>query len=435
VSHVMCTVMCNVGEGVDKHGKKKAGSKKKAASDLKAFYNIDDKASSGAPADGEDKAESRLDYLNKLSRGEISGSDSDSDNTSDNDDSEDDSSSSEGSDSDDDVFSSRKSSALSIPGDKISTTKAKKPSTTEIDTGVVDEEGDDDEEEVDVESSNRLAIQNCDWDNMSAEDIMAILQSFCSTMSLQAGSVKSVTVYPSDYGLERMEAENKHGPPKEIWNKTSAIDDNSSDSESDNNDDDDDENSESDEEGKIHIIQKDKANELLKSGISLNEKVRKSKEFDRAENSTGLVFNLENGESDNEDLDASNGREVRKPSTSKEDSINALALREYELSKLRYYFAIAVLDSASVAEKLYNELDGIEFEHSSMALDLRFVPNDVSFEERKVRDRYVGSLSASYAPPEGFVVNALQVSDMMIVLLSIAMFINCKSCVLSENEC
>jgi hypothetical protein len=144
---------------------------------------------------------------------------------------------------------------------------------------------------------------------------------------------------------------------------------------------------------------------------------------------------LENGESDNEDLDASNGREVRKPSTSKEDSINALALREYELSKLRYYFAIAVLDSASVAEKLYNELDGIEFEHSSMALDLRFVPNDVSFEERKVRDRYVGSLSASYAPPEGFVVNALQVSGMMIVLLSIAMFINCKSCVLSENEC
>ena len=142
--------------------------------------------------------------------------------------------------------------------------------------------------------------QNCDWDNMSAEDIMAILQSFCSNMSLDAGSVKAVTVYPSDYGLERMEAENKHGPPKEIWNREEGSHTNGGDeSESGSSGDED------SDDGKIIIMQKHKPESLLKEGISVNEKVRKSKEFDREASSAGLVFNLDNAESDNEDLNPS----------------------------------------------------------------------------------------------------------------------------------
>lgn len=408
---------------MDKHGKKKSGSKKKAASDLKSFYNIEDTDSSGtkakAPSEGEDKAESRLDYLSKLSRGEISGSgsESDSDDSGGSDQDSDNESSSDDSDSDDD-FSSRKGGALSIPGDEIMTSKRRRnpQDVLEVDQLPVDEEQSSDND-VDVETSNRLAIQNCDWDNMSAEDIMAILQSFCSSMSLQSGSVKSVTVYPSDYGLERIEAENMYGPPKAIWNNSASRSDeqseeeSGSDSESDS-DAESDASDSSDNVGNIHILHKNRPEELLKSGISVNEKVRKKKEFDRDASSAGLVFNLDNADSDNEDL-SGGGSSSSAPKTSTQegkDSINALALREYELSKLRYYFAIAELDNASVAEKLYGELDGIEFEHSSMAMDLRFVPNDVSFEGRKVRDRYVGTLSAAYVPPEGFIVNALQVS-------------------------
>jgi hypothetical protein len=409
-----CICLATIGEGVDKHGKKKTGSKKKAASDLKAFYNVDDKAPSGKPSssEGEDKAESRLDYLSKLSRGEISGSGSDSDSDTDSTDEESDKDSSSDDSDSDDEFSTRKGGALSIPGDEITTTK--RPSKTH---GVVEvgseENDDDDEEEADIETSNRLAIQNCDWDNMSAEDLMAILQSFCSTLNLQSGSVQCVTVYPSDYGLERMEAENMYGPPKEIWNNNASDDESSS----GGSDSDSDSDSEEDNAGQIHILKKNKPEELLKSGISVNEKVRKKKEFDRDASSAGIVFNLDNADSDEEALDPSGQSSAPKSSAKAGDgNINALALREYELSKLRYYFAIAELDNASVAEKLYGELDGIEFEHSSMAMDLRFVPNDVSFDGRKVRDRYVGKLSAGYAPPDSFVVNALQVSLLYVCL-------------------
>lgn len=402
----------NIGEGVDKHGKKKSSSKKKAASDLKAFYNIEDKEPVGKVNGGEDKAESRLDYLSKLSRGEISGSGSDSETDDSDDSSQSSDSSSDDSDSDD-AYTSRKGGALSIPGDEIVTTRQKSQKGV-VEVGETPAEEEDCDDEVDVENSNRLAIQNCDWDNMSAEDIMAILQSFCSTMSLQSGSVKSVTVYPSDYGLERIEAENLHGPPKSIWNKTTTMSedkeikgrsDDDSDAEGDGSD------ASDDDGGNIHILQKNHPEELLKSGISVNKKVRKKKEFDRDPSSAGLVFNLDNADSDDESHHpTSGGSSEHKPSSKAGDDINSLALREYELSKLRYYFAIAELDNVSVAEKLYSELDGIEFEHSSVALDLRFVPNDVSFDGRKVRDRYEGTVSAGYTPPEGFVVNALQVS-------------------------
>mmetsp|Transcript_20792 Transcript_20792/g.35007 ORF Transcript_20792/g.35007 Transcript_20792/m.35007 type:complete len:377 (+) Transcript_20792:95-1225(+) len=261
----------SLGEGVDKHGKKKSGSSKKAARDLKAFYNIDDKTTSDNTRDGEDKVESRLDYLSKLSRGEISGdsgSDSDSGNSSDSDASSSDDSSSDESDSDesdsDNGYSSRKGSALSIPGDEVVTSYKRHPkqhsSSETLNTlPVEDEQSEDNDNEEDIESSNRLAIQNCDWENMSAEDIMAILQSFCSTISLEAGSVKSVTVYPSDYGLERMETENMHGPPKEIWN--SSLSGHHSDEESEGesigetSDTEDDEDEDEDEEAVVPVVE------------------------------------------------------------------------------------------------------------------------------------------------------------------------------------
>ena len=54
-------------------------------------------------------------------------------------------------------------------------------------------------------------------------------------------------------------------------------------------------------------------------------------------------------------------------------------LRKYELSKLRYYFAIAVCSSVTVADAIYNQLDGVEMESSSMVFDLRFVPDSIRY--------------------------------------------------------
>jgi hypothetical protein len=71
-------------------------------------------------------------------------------------------------------------------------------------------------------------------------------------------------------------------------------------------------------------------------------------------------------------LDLSSAR--KKPKSS---GIDNVALRAYELSKLRYYFAVAEVATPEIAEKLYEELDGMELEHSSMAMDLRLIPDDV----------------------------------------------------------
>lgn len=83
----------------------------------------------------------------------------------------------------------------------------------------------------------------------------------------------------------------------------------------------------------------------------------------------------------------------------------------------RYYFAIAECESSRICNMLYEELDEVELEHSSMVLDLSIVPDDICFEGRQVRDVYSNSsssssskgdlLSGKYKPPS-FIVDALQ---------------------------
>jgi hypothetical protein len=73
-----------------------------------------------------------------------------------------------------------------------------------------------DKEQPDVPSgevTTRLAVVNLDWDNIRAEDLMAVFSSFIPT----GGRVLNVTVYPSEFGKERMEREEIEGPPKEIF--------------------------------------------------------------------------------------------------------------------------------------------------------------------------------------------------------------------------
>lgn len=91
----------------------------------------------------------------------------------------------------------------------------------------------------------------------------------------------------------------------------------------------------------------------------------------------------------------------------KKVDIDELALRRYELQKLKYYFAIVECDSGETANFLFNELDNVELEHSSMVLDLSFVPDELSFDDREVRDRAVAGSVGDYKAPS-FVVEALQ---------------------------
>lgn len=162
------------------------------------------------------------------------------------------------------------------------------------------------------DATRRVAVVDLAWENFTACDILAVLRSFVPQGHNQSvsESVKRVTVYKSDYGIERMKIEDKQGPGVFFTSKGGAS---SSDS--------DDEGSDSDDSG-------------------------------------------------------SEGKEVDKD-----------ALRAYERSKLRYFFAIAEFSDKKIAKYIYDACDGLEFDRSSSRFDLRFVAEDDKVEDgRPVRD-------------------------------------------------
>jgi len=106
-----------------------------------------------------------------------------------------------------------------------------------VDTSSSESESEDDEhdvEEVQLEEdvaaaamdevptgqvSRRFACVNLDWDNVRAVDLMKAFASFTPT----GGKVTGVTVYPSEFGKQRMEREVLEGPPREIFRNEKEV--------------------------------------------------------------------------------------------------------------------------------------------------------------------------------------------------------------------
>ena len=243
------------------------------------------------PAESRSEMEERLDYLNRLARGDAgsdasvsTSSSSSGDSGSDGDEDSD----SEGEEGEGGVAESRRLEAGPVPMG---------------------------------EATRRLAIMNVDWDHMKAVDLLGVLLSFKPA----AGRVARVTVYCSDYGLERMAEEARLGPG------------------------------------------------FLRGGAVAAAASGGSKE--------------EEGEGgDEEGSDASSSAASGGGSGDEGEEVDQEALRAYEIQRLRYHFAVAECDAVGTAAALYEEVDGLEFEASAAQLDARFVPDDVGFEGRPVRD-------------------------------------------------
>ncbi|KAK6797962.1 hypothetical protein RDI58_005664 [Solanum bulbocastanum] len=143
--------------------------------------------------------------------------------------------------------------------------------------------------EIDKETK-RLAVVNMDWGRVKAVDLYMLLSSFLP----RGGQITSVAVYPSDFGLKRMEEEAVHGP--------------------------------------VGLFDEEKAKD-------------------------------EDSDDDDEEMDNEK-------------------LRAYEMSRLRYYYAVVECDSSATADYLYKTCDGVEFERTSNKLDLRFIPDSMEFKHQ-----------------------------------------------------
>lgn len=192
------------------------------------------------------------------------------------------------------------------------------------------------------DATRRLAIVNMDWDQLKAVDLYVLVSAFKPAM----GQVKSVKIYPSEFGKQRMAREALEGPPKEIFNSAAKDEEPSQASSS---------SSESDSDI-------DPLTDLRMAGGALTEEAG--------------TFNPE-------------------------------ALRRYQLERLRYYYAVIECDSVETAAAIYSHCDGREFETSTNALDLRYIPDEVEFDEAEVTD-CATRIPKKYTPKPAMITEALQ---------------------------
>ncbi|KAJ2997575.1 pre-rRNA-processing protein esf1 [Globomyces sp. JEL0801] len=192
----------------------------------------------------------------------------------------------------------------------------------------VEEEGIESDEEVEADQgpwadeviptgdeTKRFACVNLDWDHVKAKDLYKVFDAFKPANGL----IKSVGIYTSDFGKERMALEAVQGPPSTIFANTHE-----------------------------------------------NVKTDKGKDFNMAQ------------------------------------------LRKYQVDRLRYFYAVVECDSLHTSTTIFKACDGSEFESTSNFFDLRYVPDEMSFEDDPVDEASEAALV--YEPVE-FVTHALQHSN------------------------
>lgn len=219
-----------------------------------------------------------------------------------------------------------------------------------------DDSEDDDEEEEEIEEAEfpNAQAQGVELGDVSSriavvnldwDNIRAIdLMAVFQSFVKPGGKIHKISIYQSEFGKERMEREELEGPPKEIFARKEGN------LEEDDSEDSEDSDGEDDEEE--------------------DEKIKKELQK----------------EDDGQEFDGA-------------------ALRQYQLERLRYYYAVIICSDNDTAQHIYESTDGTEYLSSANFFDLRFIPDGTEFDERP-RDECT-TVPAGYRPTE-FVTDALQ---------------------------
>ncbi|WVR07154.1 hypothetical protein IAU60_004195 [Kwoniella sp. DSM 27419] len=272
-----------------------------------------------------------------------------------------------------------------------------------------DQASDDDEgEEESVPPTSRIAAVNLDWDNLRAADLFAVFNSFLNaatsgkskaegTSSAALGRLLNVKIYPSQFGKERMEREEQEGPgggifvskhgaskkkkgPKEaiILQRDESGDEDEDEDDDEDEDEEDDEDEETDEEGLSEGSQGSEQDdeEGLDSEEDEDEDEEDGDEDEMPARSSGRKSKEIDGLEIISDVDSDAGSE----------DIDMDQLRQYQLERLRYFYAIATFSSVSAAEYVMAECNGTEFERTANVMDLSYVPEEMDFDADEVRD-------------------------------------------------
>ncbi|KAF6773376.1 Ehrlichia chaffeensis immunodominant surface protein repeat-containing domain protein [Paragonimus kellicotti] len=170
----------------------------------------------------------------------------------------------------------------------------------------------------------RLALLHFDWDNAKAENIYMVLESFLPARGL----IERVTIYPSEFGIKRLAEEAIKGPPELVDNL-------------------------SDEE------------QEKKEPVNDHKITKTVSQTDSTKNEHNVPLNP---------VEVDDKAGWRKASVSTKRRI-----RQYQLARLKYFYAIIEFDSPETAEAVYDACDGLEYESSGCRFDLRFVNDDEVF--------------------------------------------------------
>ncbi|ELP86454.1 hypothetical protein EIN_032050 [Entamoeba invadens IP1] len=199
--------------------------------------------------------------------------------------------------------------------------------------------------------TRRVGIVGCDWDDLSAQELFALL----SANLPPTGKLLSVGIYPSQFGIERMAREEEEGLPKDLWKGNV--------------------------EEVVEVIED-------KNLLDPNYKPVFTVASDDKITEVNPILEVKDEEmkSDSEeDNDEDLGlrpiaQEMKTASSGEKNPIKFMdreKLGVYDNERKKYYFGVATFDSAQTANDVYEMVDGNDLEFCEFNLDLRFLPDDL----------------------------------------------------------